>query len=277
MVCVIRQQVIAGTVVLHYPMKKTLIAVLAIFFTSTSFCQSNKIMDLYHEGNSLYRSGKYLEAIQKYTSFIEATDEPLVIKSGHINRGLSYDRIQEYDKAIEDFTIAISLDSTDMASFIDRGLANMHAKNFETAKVDFNYVIQMNTDKRMKENALYWLAQIDYKSGNMQGAINNCSQLLESNPGDTEVIFLRASAYSMSRDFAKSVDDYSQLIKLMPESYQAYANRGIAKINMLTGNGVLQPTLKQTKSACKDLKKAKSMGDSTVEDMIFIYCEKKKE
>ena len=66
-------------------------------------------------------------------------------------------------------------------------------------------------------------------------------------------------------------------IKKYPESYKAYANRGIAKINQLTTNGNLQPSRKETKSACKDLRKAQSMGDSTVGDMIFIYCENKQD
>ena len=234
-------------------------------------------MDLYQEGNANYRAGQYEQAIQYYSKFIEATDEPKLIKTGYINRGLAHDKMQEYDKAVNDFTIAISLDSTDMASFIDRGLAQFHANRFDDAKVDFNYVVQMNTHKKMRENALYWLAQIDYKSGNMPQVIQHCNFFLKSNPDDPEIIFIRASAYSMNREFKKSIEDYTRIIKKYPESYKAYANRGIAKINQLTTNGNLQPSRKETKSACKDLRKAQSMGDSTVGDMIFIYCENKQD
>ena len=46
------------------------------------------------------------------------------------------------------------------------------------------------------------------------------------------------------------------------------------KINLLTGNGNLQPSKKETKSACKDLK-ARELGDIVVDDLIYVYCDRK--
>ena len=40
------------------------------------------------------------------------------------------------------------------------------------------------------------------------------------------------------------------------------------KVNAIT-------TKKQTKEACADLKRAKQLGDDTVDDMIFIHCTSK--
>ena len=258
-------------------MKYFLSFVFLFTYTISSFGQADKIMELYTQGNSFYNAGKYDQAIEYYSKFIEATDEPRIIKRGYINRGLALDKLGNYDKAVEDFTEAIKLDSTDMASFIDRALALYHANKFEDARGDFDYVVELDTNKQMKENALYWLAQIDYKSGNMDQVIEHSNMFLKSNPKDPEVIFIRASAYSMLREFEKSIDDYTRIINLYPEAYQAYANRGIAKINQLTANGNLQPSKKETKNACKDLRKAQAMGDSTVGDMIFIYCKNKKD
>jgi hypothetical protein len=56
---------------------------------------------------------------------------------------------------------------------------------------------------------------------------------------------------------------------------QAYANRGVAKINLLTSKGNIRPTKEQTSDACADLNKAKQLGDNTVDDMLFIYCDNK--
>ena len=41
---------------------------------------------------------------------------------------------------------------------------------------------------------------------------------------------------------------------------------------MLTTKGKIQPTKEETATACKDLKKARELGDDSVEDMLFIYC-----
>mgnify|MGYP006386899029 FL=1 len=56
---------------------------------------------------------------------------------------------------------------------------------------------------------------------------------------------------------------------------EAYANRGVAKINLLSKKGNAIPAKKQTIDACADLKRAKQLGDDTVDDMIFIHCTSK--
>ncbi|SMP00870.1 Tetratricopeptide repeat-containing protein [Muriicola jejuensis] len=230
-------------------------------------------MSLYQQGNSYYNANKFEKAIPLYTRFIEATDEPRIIKRGLINRGLTYSKMKEYDKAIADFTEAIRIDSTDMASFVDRGLAFFQAQRYEEATLDFKYVMAKGSDKKMSENSLYWLALINYQQGNPESTIAFCDQFLNSNPSDAEVIFLRASAYSLTDNLELAINDYSRIIKDYPKAYQAYANRGVAKINLLTSKGNLTPSRKETKSACEDLRKAKELGDNSVDDMLYIYCE----
>ena len=222
-------------------MKKYLVLFFGISTSISLFSQSNP-MNFYTNGNAFYKSRNYEKAILNYSELIKTTDESLVIKTGHINRGLS----------------------------------KMHAEYLNEAKKDFHYVVLINSNEKMTENAFYWLSQINYKLGQMENVIANCNVFLRSNPSDSEMYFMRASAYSMMQNFDKSIKDYSKVIELYPASYQAYANRGVAKINSLTGNGNIQPSRKETKSACKDLRKAKKMGDFTVGDMIYIYCEKKK-
>ena len=75
-------------------------------------------------------------------------------------------------------------------------------------------------------------------------------------------------------DSQGSIKDYDKAIELNPDYKEAYANRGVAKINLLTTGGNIKPTKEQTKDACADLQKAKKLGDNTVDDMIFIYCGK---
>ena len=36
--------------------------------------------------------------------------------------------------------------------------------------------------------------------------------------------------------------------------------------------GRIQPTKEETATACRDLKKARELGDDSVEDMLFVYC-----
>jgi len=255
-------------------MKQKLILLIGILISTTTFSQ-NKATELYTSGNSNFKSGNFQEAILNYTELMEMVDEKAVRKTCFINRGLSYDRIKEYDLAISDFTEAIKLDSTDMASFIDRGLSEMHARNLEKAKEDFNYVVVKNNNNGMMEASLYWLARINYSQGKFKEVIKNCDRYFTINSTDPEVYFIRGTANDMLFDIEQSIADYSKAIELKPDYYQAIANRGTAKINLLTTNGNIQPTKKQTKSACKDLKKAKELGDNAVDDLIYVHCDGK--
>jgi len=234
----------------------------------------NDPIALYKEGNSNFQSGNFEKAIANYTELMKIVDTKTVQKTCYINRGLSYDRLQKYDLAIADFTEAIKLDSTDMASFIDRGLSKMHAGDIEKAKEDYNYVVTNNSNPKMMQSALYWLARIHYAQGKFKEAIQNCDQYFVINSKDPELYFIRGTVNDMLRNFKQSIKDYSKAIEIKSNYFQAYANRGTAKMNLLTGNGNLQPSKKETKSACKDLKKAKELGDNSVDDLIFIYCDR---
>ncbi|MEL0457256.1 tetratricopeptide repeat protein [Flavobacteriaceae bacterium SZ-1-7] len=245
------------------------------FLLSISVIGQNNPMELYNTGNSNFKSGNFEKAIENYTELMKTVDEKTVQKTCYINRGLSYDRLQKYDLAIADFTEAIKLDSTDMASFIDRGLSKMHAGYLEKAKEDYNYVVYKNNNNGMMEAALYWLAQIHYSQGKFEEVIKNCDRYFTINSNDPELYFIRGTANDMLRNFERSIKDYDNAIKIKPNYVQAIANRGTAKINLFTGNGNLQPSKKETKSACKDLKKAKELGDNAVDDLIYVYCDRK--
>ncbi|RZV57745.1 MAG: tetratricopeptide repeat protein, partial [Flavobacteriaceae bacterium] len=104
--------------------------------------------------------------------------------------------------------------------------------------------------------------------------INNCDRYFAINAKDPELYFIRGTANDMLGNFEQSIKDYDKAIEIIPNYVQATANRGTAKINLLTGNGNLQPSKRETKSACKDLKKAKELGDNAVDDLIYVYCDR---
>ncbi len=253
---------------------KVHLTITCLLLTISSIGQ-NDPLELYRTGNSNFKSGNFEKAIVNYTELMKIVDEKTVQKTCYINRGLSYDRLEKYELAIADFTEAIKLDSTDMASFIDRGLSKMHAGYLEKAKADYNYVVHKNDNHKMMESALYWLARIHYSQGKFKEVIKNCDQFFMINSKDWELYFIRGTANDMLGDFKESIKDYDHVIELKPKHAQALANRGTAKINLLTTNGNIQPTKKETKSACKDLKKAKELGDNVINDLIYVYCNSK--
>ena len=70
----------------------------------------------------------------------------------------------------------------------------------------------------------------------LKKTITDCDQSFLINPNDPELYLIRGSANGMLRNFEESIKDYAKAIELNPNYYQAIANRGTTKINLLTGN-----------------------------------------
>lgn len=254
-------------------MNKYILLFTGLLISSVMLSQ-NKATELYFSAERNFSEKNYNEAIANYTELLDLVDndQVVVIKRCYYMRGFSWDKLGKYDNAISDFTFAIKTDSTDMASFVDRGITRQRAGYNDEAKSDFKHVIKMKSDSRMVNNSYYWLARIHFTEGNFETCKTYCNFFIRENAKEPEIYFIKGSANDMLLNYQESIEDYTLAIKYNTNYYQAFANRGTAKINLLTTKGKVQPSKRETKSACKDLKKAKNLGDNSVDDLIFIYC-----
>jgi tetratricopeptide (TPR) repeat protein len=255
-------------------MKKTLLTFLLGLIFQICYGQA-ELKESFEKGVKLLQSESYKKAAETFTDILgKATDERLK-KFCYIYRGFSYNGLGEYKKAVSDLDKAIELDPNDLSSYIDRGKAKAYLKDLDGAKKDFEYILTKDSIGDQGQGAFYYLGKISYQLGNFEQSINYYDKLIVLTPMDTELYFNRAVSKGMIMDVAGSIKDYDKAIELKPDFTEAYANRGVAKINLLTSKGNINPTKEQTSDGCTDLKKAQKMGDKTVEDMIFIYCNKK--
>ena len=67
------------------------------------------------EGNQLYKSKKYLEALSKYSEAIQACPEN---PAYYGNRAACHMMLSQYSKALEDAKTAVNLDSTFVKGFV---------------------------------------------------------------------------------------------------------------------------------------------------------------
>ena len=221
------------------------------------------------------QSENYIKAVDAFSNVLtKATDDKLK-KYCFIYRAFSYNGQSDFENAIADLDEAIKLDPNDLASYTDRGKTKAYIKDFDGANKDFLFILTKDSTGEQGEAAFYYLGKIAYQVGQFHESIRYYDQLLVLAPNDSEAYFNRAVAKGMIRDATGSIKDYDNAIKLNPNYTEAYANRGVAKINLLTSKGNIEPTKKKTNDGCADLKKAKQLGDKTVDDMIFIYCNKK--
>lgn len=257
-------------------MRNIFMTVLGLIMYLTNFGQTQQEI-AFDKGVNLLKKGSYEEAIKIFSDIIpKATDKKLK-KFCYVYRAFSYNGLSDFKKSVTDLDTAIIIDPYDIATFIDRGKAKGYLNDLDGAKKDFEFVWIKDNSTQQGQGALFYLGLISYKQGKFLEAIHFYDKYILISHANAEVYFNRGAAKGMliPADLDGSIKDYDQAIQLKPNYAEAFANRGVAKINLLTTRGNIQPSIDQTTDACSDLKKARSLGDNTVEDMIFVYCDKK--
>ena len=181
---------------------------------------------------SLFNEGKSDESILLLNSVIEEDD-----KNAEALYLRAYINLAEGHKAnaLRDYDLLIKVEPRHRGALTNRSLILMEGEHYESALEDLNL-------------------------------------LVEDDPKDWRIIYERGYCYGLMGKHNKAVEDFSRVIKLNPDHAEAYAQRGVSKINELSNEGLIRPAPEQCIDACIDLKKAQEMGDTTVFKMIRIYC-----
>lgn len=183
------------------------------------------------------KSGNYKVAVNGFSEVLaKATDVDLK-KFCLIYRAFSYNGLDEFDKAIADLDKAVELDPDDLATYTDRGKTKGYINDLEGAKKDFLFVLTRDTVGDQAKAAYHYLGKISYAEKHFEQSIRYFNKLIALVPRDSDAYFTRAAAKGMISDLAGSIEDYSKAIGIDPDFAEAYANRGVAKINLLTRNG----------------------------------------
>ncbi|WP_395042762.1 tetratricopeptide repeat protein [Flavobacterium sp.] len=255
-------------------MNKTLTIILSFLYFSNLFAQTES--ELYKIGITNFKSEKYIESIENFSELLKIVKGKDKQKICYINRGLSYNKVKKYNLAILDFSEAIKLNENDYVSYLDRGLSKMYLENYEEALKDLHLVTEKCEIKEKVESSLYWIIRINYQQQNYALAVANCEKYININETDSEIYFLLGNANDKLKEFEKAENNFTKAINLNPNYYEAIANRGTAKINILTKNKNLFPTKRQLESACEDFKRAISLGDINEKTILNCknFCEK---
>ena len=108
-------------------------------------------MSYVERGKKYEDEGNYVAAIEEYSRAIEKSstqnDVIYAMRSG------AYIGSRQYDKAIEDATQAISLNSNDSRHFTNRGIAYVNLGKYEEARSDWETALRLNpNDSDAKAN-----------------------------------------------------------------------------------------------------------------------------
>ena len=117
--------------------------------------------------------------------------------------------------------------------YIARGIVKLNQNDFQGAVDDFNISISLDSTY---EDSYYNIALAYSRIGNYGDALKNYNRTIAINPKHEFAFNNRGYLKSTKGDFKGALDDYNNAIALCPTYEMAYINRGLLKLNNLGDN-----------------------------------------
>lgn len=165
---------------------------------------------------------EYEKAIADYTSALSFENCP---KSAYYNRGGTYFQNGDYHNALKDLDIAVRLLPTPK-TYHGRGDTYRMLKQYKQAIKDYSEAIKLQEDF---PSAYKFRAECYYEIGNYLKAISDYSKALETYNENEDLYNDRAFSYWQFKDkLSNVISDFSKVIELNPKRLKAYTDRGHA-------------------------------------------------
>ncbi len=184
-------------------------------------------MILHWRRASGYRGLKQNErAIEDYTKALSFDHPPKDPIAGnlHFDRGTMYAETGKDEKAVADFTAAIRHNPKERVYFLNRGDVLDRLKKPDEAIADYTAAVKLTPD----EPLVYSIRGVAYsRAGEHEKAIADFDVVIKHRPADAHAYYARGTSYYHTKDYDRSIDDLTQAIKIAPTK-DAHLNRGLA-------------------------------------------------
>ena len=166
-------------------------------------------------GRALFASVSYVKSVSGNFAGVEAISTW---------QGPSLGKAEALDRAIADFTRALSMDPNNAQIYLERGQILIEKQDYDRAILDFNQSIQLNPS--------YWAYNnrgLAYNNkGQYNTAIPDFDQALKIYPSGAVAYLNRGNSYLDSNNPDRAIADYNMAIQLDPNYMLAYHNRALA-------------------------------------------------
>lgn len=175
-------------------------------------------------GLFLYRVDNYIlneyeRAIANYTKVLKIKpDDYEILKL----RGDAYKKNGDFDRAIVDYSEALRIKPDDYEILGLRGDAYAHNGDFDRAIADYSEAIKIKPDDYDVLNIRGWTY---YKMGYYGMAIEDCNAALMIETDHQSTLIIRGKAYSKMGYYDQATEDFVSVLKINP--YNVYAIDGL--------------------------------------------------
>jgi tetratricopeptide (TPR) repeat protein len=134
-----------------YIMKRYFYALLFLVTLFAPLAAAEDLKVVYTEAQRNFRHGNYESAIERWTRILESqpTDtnvEAIETADVYFNRGISYKKLQVWDKAADDFSMAIAFSYNDAEAYYQRSGCYAMMGLADKAQADINRACELSDD-----------------------------------------------------------------------------------------------------------------------------------
>lgn len=172
----------------------------------------------YQIGNDYYERGDYEKAIENYNMAILLNP---IFSEAYFNRALSYYQLKNFDRSLTDYAKSADLDPNNPIIYNNRGDAYYRKQDFQGAIKDYDKAVTLNSNylKAYYNRGLSYASLEEYDK-----AVTDFTKVIELKPDFAEAWHLRGLAYEYGGDLDNAIKDYEKAMELNPEFSEAKAH-----------------------------------------------------
>ncbi|UZR93819.1 tetratricopeptide repeat protein [Chondrinema litorale] len=228
---------------------------LCLFILSQLTAFSQSLEDIILESISEVEKGNFTTALEKYNLGISKyPNEPvLYVLKGELftkyNRKLTMDP-EVYNNALEQYNLALEIDSTYAPAYNSRGLLNVFHQKFDLAISDFTNVLKYaEDDAEIQFNVFMARGGAKSYSKDYKGAIADYNEAIKIRPNSAGIYINLGAIHANLKDYKKAEKNYQKALEIEPENGYALNNFGMFYIRQKNYNKaveILQQAIKIT-------------------------------
>ena len=166
--------------------------------------------------------GIWKNSIGLWTYVVE--QRPQRIQLAYNYRGLAFENMGQFEKAIEDFDRAIALDPYFRDAFLNRGTAFENIGRFDSAIENFDRAIALSPSYEAHFNRGITFE----KTGQFAKAIADYDNAIALDPSRYEAYIAAGRSQGKNGSFDKAIEYFSRAIAINPMHAESYNDRGLS-------------------------------------------------
>lgn len=178
--------------------------------------------------------------------FIE--NAPIRFREGYFWRGEAFGHEGQYDRAIEDYNTAISIDPKYGAAYFNRGSMFLVKGDYDRALEDFDMTIVLEPDAA---DAYTDRGNVFYKMGKIDRAIEEYNTAISKKPTFCPAFINRGIAFRDRGETNKALADFSKALDLNSDELINVTTIYLVRGDLYMKNGTIDLAMRDYQKACE--------------------------